>query len=98
MEYKYHVRLRLKVATTEIPVRIKGEEVEKTVKCFNVDASIYDLSDGSLVREVNEEGIQVVEINGLTRILPESLENVRVLSTMVSKGVAERKGSMLKIY
>jgi len=98
MEYKYYIRLRLNETTTEVPVKIKGEEVERTMKCFNVMASIYDISNGALIRELTEKDIMVVEVKGIVKILPGSLHNVRVLSLMVEKGIVERKGNILKIY
>ncbi len=98
MVYKYYIRLRLNETTTEVPVKIKGEEVERTMKCFNVMASIYDISNGALIRELTEKDIMVVEVKGIVKILPGSLHNVRVLSLMVEKGIVERKGNILKIY
>jgi len=98
MVYKYYIRLRLNETTTEVPVKIKGEEVERTMKCFNVMASIYDIPNGALIRELTEKDIMVVEVKGIVKILPGSLHNVRVLSLMVEKGIVERKGNILKIY
>ncbi len=94
----YKVLLYLEPVSVELPIRIKGEEAEKTQKGFNVKYMIYDAGDGSFVREGCENKVLELEVNGKVHITPPILlKNNIVLTVFVEKGVISRRGNLVLV-
>ncbi len=92
----YKVLLYLDPVLVELPIRVKGEEAEKVQKGFNVKYMVYEVGNGSLVREGVEEKVLELEIDGKVHVVPPVLlkDNI-VLTIFVEKGVISRRGNLL---
>ncbi len=92
----YKVLLYLEPVLVELPIRIKGEEAEKTQKGFNVKYMIYRAEDGSFIREGAEEKVLELEISGKIYVNPPILlRNNIVLTAFIEKGAISRRGNLL---
>ncbi len=94
----YKILLYLEPVLVELPIRVKGEEAEKTQKGFNVRYMIYNAQNGAFIREGSEEKVLEVEVNGKTHITPSTLlKGHVVLTAFVEKGVISRRGNLVII-
>ena len=92
----YKVLLYLEPVLVELPIRVKGEEAEKVQKGFNVKYMVYEVGNGSLVREGVEEKVLELEIDGKVHVVPPVLlKDSIVLTVFVKKGVISRRGNLL---
>ncbi len=94
----YKILLYLEPVLVELPIRVKGEEAEKTQRGFNIRYIVYDARNGSFIREGSEDKVLELEVNGKTHVTPPVLlKNTIVLTVFVEKGVISRRGNLVVV-
>ncbi len=94
---KYMILLHLTPVKVELPIKVKGEEAEKTQSGFDVEYHIYRNETGEKVKEDTVKGVLEVEVKGIVRVNPSVLARGLVLTAFVEKGLVEKRDNLLVV-
>ncbi len=94
---RYVILLYLNPTRVELPVKVKGEEIEKTQSGFNIEYHVYRNGSGDKVKEGTVKDVVEVEVKGITRVNPSVLVGGLTLTAFVEKGEIIKRDSLLVI-
>lgn len=89
--------LHLIPAKIELPIRVKGEEAERTQSGFNIEYHIYRNGTGKKIREGMVENVLELEVKGVIHVNSSILTRGLVLTAFVEKGVVTKKNNLLVV-